>query len=210
MGNLSLQGAVMRFLVLPFLLALACLSGCARVTSEDLAKWERYAAQAEATLSQAKAILPVLQASASAARVYAEQTGSQQAADLAAKAQDRLAQIQTMLPAMELAVTGSQTALAAAKTAAANGGGWFDLLLAVGTAAAGILVPGLGVAINKIREQNGAMKQLTTAVKIVALHGDSMERADDDDEAERVKENTTRALAAAGLHTLVQTIRGKK
>jgi hypothetical protein len=108
-----------------------------------------------------------------------------------------------------VAVTDTQAALGAAKSASASGGGWLDLALAVGTAVAGLAVPDLGLAINKIRSQSTAVDRLTTAVQLVASHADAMEAASSDADVTVAKANAQQSQQAAGVFNLISAIRGK-
>jgi chromosome segregation ATPase len=166
------------------------------------------AEKAEASVATATKAVTAAQNALEDARRLATATGSEQAQNAVDAAGKALAIAQAVLPEVKntaadarQALDAAQSSVAAAKAAKDAGGGTIDILIAI----AGTLVPALGL----VGKLVGDVRKLRTAVSLTAAHADAMESAENDQDVARSKIATNAAQIAAGVHTTIQTIRGR-
>jgi chromosome segregation ATPase len=195
------------------LLALLCLSGCG--WDEAIARAEKATATAQVIAEKAEASVAVATKAVTAAQNALEEaqklakaSGSEQAQKAVDAAGKALAIAQSILPEVKntaadarQALDAAQSSVSAAKAAKDAGGSSLEIIIAI----AGTLVPAIGL-VGKLVSDIG---KLRTAVSLTAAHADAMETASDDQDVARAKVATNAAQIAAGVHTIIQTIRAK-
>lgn len=164
------------------------------------------AERAEIALNGTEKAIAIAQSVVSQAKAVADATGSEQAKAAVQTAQNALATAEAVLPSVRAAAADAKLALAsaesgvqAAKAAQAAGGSGLEIILA----ALGGFIPALIPVVRMAQSLNKAR----TAIKLTAAHADAMESAETDAEIKSAKDNAMQSQLAAGVHTLIQTVR---